>query len=497
MRGFRSVIVILLFLVLIESSMADTVPQARIDVSGCRFITANTTLECGADMVYSCDVFDRWTGTNISSVEYTIKRNVPNGVEYGYLLTAPYAGNKTTGTWRAEIQVGVPPAGSQLNGSADSFSVTYIKITDTAGHVCQMSPTNNQPYSGCSMTIEGSSQSVLCTCGGVAFGACGIDDKMTGTLSGLDPACSGSGTTITSNCDYCDPEWLSYYETAGCALQKLNGDMWGLGTPNFVHAVTGNSTNGASCCEATGGPRYNHYGGIATDCVVPPSEGSSGTFCYMDAWLGRGKSMDSMNVGYSIYGAPSFLRLQPVQIGTSKVQPLVADLEADGVTEIIVYQGSDVAMFRFDKTAGTGQLEQGALVQDYRVTLPGGQKIIGQPAIVGLQFKNWLGNGTGAYTCSNSTDFPSCGNLRLAAFVTDVNQTSYWFKIYDWQINEIYDYALSSSPGDAGMTCNRRFFPDDDDEGFSCYFSTQNKMAYKITGVDKAVGNITIQSVQL
>jgi len=494
MRGFRLAIVVLLFLVLIESSMADTVPQARIDASGCRFTTANTTLGCGQSMFYSCDVFDRWTGANITSVEYTLHRNVPNGVDQTY-MAAIYAGNNTIGTWRSEVEVSVPPAGSQLNGSADSYSLTYIQITDSAGHTCHAAP-GNQPYSGCSITIESSSQPILCTCGGVSFGACGINDKMTGTLSGLDPACSGSGTTINASCNYCDPNWLSYYQGPGCQLPKVNGDMWGSGVPNFVHAVTDNATNGAACCQATGGPRYNHYGGIATDCVAPPTEGQA-SLCMLDAWLGRGKSMDSMNLGYSLYGAPNFFKLPAVQIGTDKVQPLVADLDADNVSEIIVYQGSDVAMFRFDKTAGSGQLEQGSLVQDYRHTLSDGQKIVGQPAVVGLQFKNYRGNGTGAYTCSNSSDFPSCGELRLAAFVTDANQTVYWFKLYDWQINEIYSYSLPSSPDNSGITCNRRFFPDDDAEGFSCYFSTQDRMAYKITGVDKAVGSITVHTVQL
>jgi hypothetical protein len=274
--------------------------------------------------------------------------------------------------------------------------------------------------------------------------------------------------------------------------------MWGTSSRNYVHGVaTDIPGDGSECCSATGGPRPNHFGGTATDCVAPPDEGVSGSVCMMDAWLGHGKSMDSMNRGWSENGAPNFYKLPTQNVGTDKVQPLVADYDGDGWTEIIVYQGSDVVAYRFDKTAGEGQLEQGSLVQDYKVTLSGGNTYIGQPAIVGIQYKNYLGNGTGIYSCTNSTDYPSCGPLRLAAFVTDSNQTTYWFKLYDSTFTEIYEYELPSSPSDSGITCNRRFFPEYDSEGFSCYFATQDRLAYKITGVDKSVGSITISTVQL
>jgi len=513
----RKLIILLLIISVCSISVLGagslSVPLNIIQATNCRFLNATSNVTCGTEATFICDVSNTFSGETITSVKYTFS-TYTGGSSSTYIAFAPAGSNANSAQYRALVPA---PFSSGYYETPPQYNMTVTSIEISTGtHTCIQTLTDTNPLNTnqCYIKKENPIQPVSCVCGSqnYAIGSCQITDTATATLNSdaQSQSCGNGGTTTTLSCNYCNPLWVSTYDSSGgCGLTKSSSVASGIGTKVYYHAATTNSTEGAACCQITGGPKPNHPG-PSTDCTAPPDNLLSDvSVCTMDIWAGRNGGYNTMGRGITLHNQVSLIKLLPASVGTSDIQPIVGDFAADGLTEVFVYDSNIAYIYRYEKTAGSGNLEQGGMAQKLAITES--FYMIGQPAIIGIQKDvDWkdsvapegvADSNTYKFTCKNSTDYPSCGSLRIAVFSVD-NSTflgehyNASFRILDaTTLAPVFSYQLgASSPDNSGMTCMRRQYDTYSSEGYDCWFVTQDKKLWKVANAD---GSPTVTSIDL
>ena len=473
-------LVILISIGMVSSFPIGVYPNA-LNAQYCEFLSTSTT--CGGVVSYQCLVSNTFASPGNTSVTYTFQR-ADGSVEEVPAQIAQ--GDSTYGYFKGSLTI------SALSGVANNtYVLKTIKVSDSANSkTCIQNAGDSNPYtsSGCvitRITSTGFSKSTSCTCGeATSRGACEVNDMRVVTYN-PGSQCGGTNGTLVEDCSYCDPQWLLWYAD-GCFVNNSNY-LGGTGLGEYFHGQGGGTPQGQYCCQLTGcldsNPEncnlrgwthfsHNGFPASATDCM-PPSGSltpSPGQACQMDAWLGKGKSSDSY--GLSIkgsqfglnYGTPSFFKLDPVYHGVDKIQSLVADVDSDGYTEIVVYE--DNVMYKYivkKDTGSTANNPYGYVTNDLNSpTAVPGVRFFGQPAIFGLSYKDQSPetNAIGVYQCGDGT-YPAC-SAALGIAIFGINLTTLQRQLYvlngtDFSI--ITSYLPSTTEGyveigeDTGVSC--------------------------------------------
>lgn len=343
----KKFVIIMLVLVLLTALSVSATQTQRIEMLDCGASVSSG--DCGDSITYSCDIIDYTTGSlGITQVYFNI---LGDRIEsYDASLTS---GTKLNGTWSYTLDI------SEDYALTQSFELVRVYAKNANGITCTASDDYQDEY--CYITFDDDVDvENNCTClPTVSYGTCTIDNVLNATVT--SPAgCPLNENAYQVGCDFCDPLWTAYYGACSFTNDSIK---YGLATKQYTEG-SGISPDGAVCCGFTatgaGDTIFNHNGG--SDCTPPPDSGST-VQCYGDSWLMQGKDFygSSRNQVPGQTTRQEFIYDDMAEYsrttGSAAQQPLVVDIDANGLEEIVILKDGNLYVYNIDTALSTLSLK--------------------------------------------------------------------------------------------------------------------------------------------
>ncbi len=452
-------VLIVLFMLIISTTMAQAVLVNYIDIDNCVWDMGSA--DCGDVAQASCDLTSLLTGGGVSNLDITSVKFTIAGVAHTATLDS---GSAVNGTWVVDYEI--------TTGMASTLTIEEVAVIEESGGSCLATQVVKSPP-GCLWTISGNlNLGNVCSCTYAESAGSLLPTNRREFLRTPSAGCGDVETTVFYEwVDYCDPEWTPVYT-------ECIGAWNASGSPTGTTFKSYSSANPA-CCAATadgaGYIDYNHGGG--SDCVPPPDGSSPANEfqCALGAWPKYQDEMsalggDSRDSGLLYDDLTEYSRSNQVLH-----QPVVFDMDRDGFDEIVVYDNAsgELRMYGFDMQLESAvvvgvnyTVSQIALagVDDYGSTqasfasgyqlsafvASGGSPKVVVPVFDGVDaYVRTYEVVAGSLTLDNTDIYPSVGGISgVACMVDTVSSTDCYFVTGDgrqWRYNIEGDTSYPST----------------------------------------------------
>ena len=434
MKGYLGLFAILVALSVLP--LASGLSIAVVELTDCKL--DSSTYACGATATASCQVDLTTTYGDPGDMTIVEVRMVINGKQKAASLTS---GNTTSGVWSAGITVD-----SGFGGEI----ITFSSVTSIASDGFTCAGSQDTTATGC--YIDYTSPKVAantCECTySESEGAAQTDNTIVVTRTPSLGCADQSEITYTKFNDYCDPDWIPQLTSCQATFEG-NDPLAGIMTKSYY-------AGDPNCCSATGdNVWFNHNTG--SDCTEPLDHALEVT-CRLDHWLGYGDEASGSNREQfrTDFDPDDYTKF--IASINSPWQPLVGDIDGDGVNEIIVFTTTGYSIYSPPSYASEGSKTVGGT-------------ITGQPALYG-----WYDPGEGFITTNKvNRSIVITRDEPLIVVPTDAPSV------------ESYDYTTleqSTTPGGdpTGVMCDEA----------NCFFASTDELGHKWNPETDAESTIVI-----
>lgn len=323
MKASPWLILVFLLLASLASSSVMAAPIQTIALN-CGFTSA-TAVDCTDSVILQCTAVTTLAGGALSPAAITQMYATINGDQ---VLMSLYSGTVYNGTWRTASQV----VGSNYPKEA-TISFEGVTVADKSGFTCYSTPEADSE--GCPLATGTVLLENNCECAYVEVrGAITPDNRQQLNLT-PEAGCSGVSRSSYVWADYCDPDWIPVYGSCDGAWDGVESAT-GLTTKSYVK-------RNQLCCSQTqsyaGHLDFNHGGG--SDCD-PPLDNGNEFVCALDVWPNYQDTIyeeggDKRKGGFTY---DDYTTYNEGDLNFS-IQPLIFDMDRDGVVDIITLDEDD------------------------------------------------------------------------------------------------------------------------------------------------------------
>jgi hypothetical protein len=337
---------ILIFLMILIglSSIGLALPTNGIMITNCQ--VTPTVANCGQINV-SCGVVDFSSSQGINRVEFDMKQSYIADIQpanWDIWIASRTSGTVKNGTWTAVFNL--TPTSAEIS----QWYLSQVKVVRADAVQCEVMANYDGPDCFANFTISRIVDN-NCSCGSNQISSdCTKYNRLDVTWE-YDPICVDYySNSYGMGCDYCDPLWTS--SIGSCFISDYI-KRTGVANKSYYRG-TGDFPNGTYCCDQTydtvgygPGEIFNHNYG--SDCTAPP-DNDEGMSCILDSWLQKGDIYGEnrnviTNYAGSKLGMTYSSMAQVTGMSGSTIQPIVFDLDGDGINEIFITKNSSIYVY--------------------------------------------------------------------------------------------------------------------------------------------------------